>query len=152
MFGYALVLLFLLKLRFPAHKSLNTIILERYGRTGLQSVRSLEKVDYKLMKATEDLSFLRCCQNNGLAPKFLRFKLYSSNIRNNADYQRYQGKLLRQEAQLKETNIVSLTHDKARAVEHLKGLLSFLDFPHITGIVYHTNEHKAHSIRLTHDK
>ena len=73
MYFITIALLFLLKLRFPPHRSLTTTILNRYGRDGLRLYRQHEKLDYKLRKAKADLDFLLTCQTHNLKPKFLNF-------------------------------------------------------------------------------
>ena len=58
----ALVILFLLKLRFPRGTQLSTVIVKRYGRQGLQLFRGLEKTSNKLKKNEADLKFLKTCK------------------------------------------------------------------------------------------
>ena len=120
MFLFALALLFICKLRFPPHRSLYSIILERYGREGLQALRNYEKLDFKLRKNKADLDFLSICQNNGLTPKFLQFKLYSKNIRNKHEYKKYQRKLLRGELYPKR---LLLGHWKGKLQMSMKGCI-----------------------------
>ena len=55
----ALVILFILKLRFPRGTQLSTVIVRRYGRQGLQRFRRLEKTSIKLKKNEADLKFLK---------------------------------------------------------------------------------------------
>ena len=76
MFIFSLALLFIIRLRFPPHKSVYSIILDRYDVEGLHAIRAFEKVDYKLEKVRADARFLECCLQNNLSPKFLQFKLY----------------------------------------------------------------------------
>ena len=44
----SLVLLFMIRIRFPADKSIAYILWSRYGNTSVKEVRKLEKIDYKL--------------------------------------------------------------------------------------------------------
>ena len=50
------VILFLLKVRFPRHRSISQIILTRYNLPTLQNFRSFEKLALKLRKITIRLS------------------------------------------------------------------------------------------------
>ena len=44
----SLALLFMIRIRFPADKSIAYILRSRYGNTSVKEVRKLEKIDYKL--------------------------------------------------------------------------------------------------------
>ena len=65
----SMVLLFILKLRFPRNKPLSDIIYitERYGRPTLQNFRKYESRSYNLRKAETDREFLILCK--GLFPR-----------------------------------------------------------------------------------
>ncbi len=83
MFGVnilAYVFLFILRTRFPAQKSIASIIRERYGNPILKLQRKLESVDTKLRKAKLDLEFLNNCRDNGLIPHFLDFHLANNYL------------------------------------------------------------------------
>ena len=54
---FSYVLLFIIKCRFPSHKSLGEIIRHRYNRKVLSKVRKLEKLDFKLRKCKLDIEF-----------------------------------------------------------------------------------------------
>ena len=58
----ALVFLFLMKLRFPANKSVAEIIRKRYGTDAVKRLRKFEKLDIKIQKNESDLGFLQMCQ------------------------------------------------------------------------------------------
>ena len=90
----ALVILFILKLRFPRGTQLSTVIVRRYGRQGLQRFRRLEKTSIKLKKNEADLKFLKTCKSYEILPKFLYFKLYKRNLLNSKLYRKWQFKLL----------------------------------------------------------
>ena len=79
----------LARLRFPSSKSIPKIIKDRYGESVL--VRKFERTDLRCRKEELDLSFLKCCFENSLTPKFLRSKvsngsLKSSELTNNFRY------------------------------------------------------------------
>ena len=100
-FIYSLVLLFILKLRFPKGKSIIRILVERYGHQVIKVFRQFEKFDFKLKKLECDLQFLNKCKSNNLIPKFVNFKLYDDNIRSTHFYKSFQRKLLEQEIKTK---------------------------------------------------
>ena len=52
---FSYVLLFIIKCRFPSHKSFAEIICHRYNRKILSKVRKLEKLDFKLCKCKLDI-------------------------------------------------------------------------------------------------
>ena len=60
----ALVFLFLLKLRFPANKSVAEIICKRYGTDAVKWLRKFEKLDFKNQKNEADLQFLQSCHQD----------------------------------------------------------------------------------------
>ena len=152
MYIFALALIFLIRIRFPPHKSLHSIILERYDLEGLKSIRSLEKVDLKYNKAELNLLFVTRCRDNGLTPKFLEFKLYSSNIRNNAGYRKYQRQLLSQEIGNKRSDLRRLELERQVALDDVKGALTWLDFKHVWSVIRNTNNHKVDTIKRTHER
>ena len=75
-----LVLFFLIRLRFPSSKSIAEITRKRYGCDTVKQLRKFEKLDYKVHKNLGDLEFLKLCQENGLTPKCLDFKLANRNL------------------------------------------------------------------------
>ena len=72
---FSYVLLFIIKCRFPSHKSFAEIIRHHYNGKVLSKVRKLEKLDFKLRKCKLDIEFLETCLKTGLIPKFLNFKV-----------------------------------------------------------------------------
>ena len=75
MFVSALCVLFLIKLRWPANKSIYDIVYERYGQKVLRSLRVYEKNLNRYNKAGLDIGYLEKCKRYGVYPKFLNFKL-----------------------------------------------------------------------------
>ena len=65
----ALVLLFIIKLRFPKGKNIHYIIETRYGRPLLNLFRKFENLDFKIRKNLCDIEFLEVCLENNLTPK-----------------------------------------------------------------------------------
>ena len=152
MFPLALVFLFIIKLRFPPHRSLTSIILERYDYEGLKCLRYFEKTDYKLRKISCDLEFLLCCKTNDLCPNFLQPKLYSKDIYNEREYNKFQQQLLDREVQIKRETKVGLQRDFEISLDNLKEGLSYLDFKHACNIIFNGNDHQIRAVKVTHDK
>ena len=94
---FAYVLLFVIKCRFPANKSIADIVRGRYNGSILTKIRRLEKLDYKVRKCMLDIEFLQTCLENNLIPKFLRFKVTNSALRSSKAYKDCQLRLLKQE-------------------------------------------------------
>ena len=70
-----LVLLFIIRIRFPKVKMIADIIRNRYEKAFVRKIRKFEKTDYKLRKGHLDLRLLLKCKKNNLILKFLQFKL-----------------------------------------------------------------------------
>ena len=83
---FAYVLLFAIKCRFPANKSVAEIIRRRYNDDVLSKVRRLEKLDFKLRKNNLDVEFLQICMDNSLIPNFVRFKVTNSALKTSKAY------------------------------------------------------------------
>ena len=64
----ALILKFILKLRFPTNKSIAQVITTRYGRPTLLLIRKFESLDLKQRKLALDMEFLESCKKHDLIP------------------------------------------------------------------------------------
>ena len=91
-----LVFLFLIQLGFDSGKCIAEIIHKRYGSNTVKQLRKFEKLDYKFFKNQGDLELLKLCQENGLTPKFLNFKLANRNLRYSNSYKQCQSLLLKE--------------------------------------------------------
>ena len=149
MFYVTVALLFLLKLRFPSNKTLNSLILERYDLEGLKSVRYLSKIDLKLRKNASHLNFLLTCQTNNLTPNFLKFKLYSKDVENRQDYSKFQRQLLDKEVEEKRATKFRLEKDLQHALHEIKSFMSWLDFTHVWADIDNTNNKKLQVVKTT---
>ena len=96
-----LVFLFIIRIRFPRGKSIADIIKNRYGEAYVKKIRRFEKCDFKLRKSHLDLRFLLDCENNGVVPKFLRFKLANRHLKSSRAYKKCQIRLLEEEIRSK---------------------------------------------------
>ena len=152
MYIIALVIIFLTRLRFPPHRSLHSIILERYDCEGLQVFRAYQKYDLKLRKCQAAIDFLQCCQFNELTPKFLQLKLYSKNISNKKEYVKFQKRLLQCELDNKKAAKTSLERERSNAYEEIKEVFSNLDFKHAMSVVENSHSSLLQKIQKTHEK
>ena len=100
----SLVFLFIVRLRSLSEKS--EVIRKRYNDNTVKQIRKFEKLDYKIRKDEAELEFLMSCQHHQLTPKFLNFKVASSNLYYSKTYRQCQRQLLKQEIKDK-TNIIS---------------------------------------------
>ena len=128
MFVPALVLIFLLRLRFPRNQPIPTVINRRYGRATTACFRKLEKTTKQFHKASLDLDFLLKCNAYNVFPKFLRFKLYRKCLHNTSLYKNFQQKLLDNEISFKKHRIEILKTSVNTTKNSLKEKLSFIDF------------------------
>ena len=89
----ALVILMIIKFRFPKGKTIHQVIERRYRRPLLNLFRKLENFNLKIRKSLCDIEFLNVCLENELTPKFLNFKLYRKDLRNTSQFQKFRQKL-----------------------------------------------------------
>ena len=75
-----LVLIFILKLRFPPKTPFTTIITKRYNRSTLTLYRKYEKLDFKVRKIELDISFLQNCKAHGITLEFLNCKVHNPKV------------------------------------------------------------------------
>ena len=101
-FGAALVLLFIIKIRFPKGKNIHHIIETIYGRPLLNLFRNFENLDFKIRKTLCDIEFLEVYLENNLTPKFVNFKLYRKDIRHSKESTKFQTSLMNNELSEKE--------------------------------------------------
>ena len=108
MFAVTLVLLFIIRVRFPSSRSIADIITARYGESALQTVRKFEIVDFKYRKLELDLEFLNNCIKHELLPTFVRFKVANHQLKSSKVYKDCQMRLLRQEVAIKKSSLAVL--------------------------------------------
>ena len=84
----SLVFLFIIRLRFPASKSIIQTLRSRYDNLVVKLVCDLEKLDYKTRKCNLDLEFLNLCVENNVIPKFMQFGVANKELRNCVAYRK----------------------------------------------------------------
>ena len=75
-FCAALVILMIIKFRFPNGKSIHQVIERRYGRPLLNLFRKFENFDLKIRKSLCDIEFLNVCLENELTPKYIYLYIF----------------------------------------------------------------------------
>ena len=148
-----LVFLFLIRLRFPSKKSIAEIIRKRYGSDTVKQLRRFEKLDYKVRKNQGDLEFLKLCQENGLTPKFLNFKLANSNLRYSNSYKQCQSLLLKEEIKSKVSTLARQKKEFHKVKAAIQSKVSIFDFAHVSCLFLVGNDSKSLTkVREVHNK
>ncbi len=136
---FTVCLLFLLRCRFPTNKSIPCIIRGRYGAEALKLLRKSERLDLKLQKAKLDVEFLCNCQDHGLIPHFLDFRLANSRLRNSDAYSSAQRRFLSVEIKSRRSSVRVLENQLRFVSNQLKDSFSVLDFIHTASKLALTN-------------
>ena len=123
-----LVLLFIIRIRFPRGKLITDIIRNRYGEAYVKKMRRFKKCFFKSQKCHLDLKFLLACKNSTAIPKFLRFKLANRHLKTSHVYKKCQIRLLEEGIKSKRKWINTLEKDTQRVKEELQRTLLVLDF------------------------
>ena len=147
-----LVFLFLLKLRFPANKSVAEIIRKRYSTDAVKWSRNFEKLDFDIRKNEPNLQFLQSCHQQGLTPKFLNFKLASSSLRHSRTYKQCQLMLLKEEIKTKSSIISKQKKDFEIVRNSIKQTVSLFDFIHLSCLFLVCNDSKLAKMKQVHYK
>ena len=127
----SLVLLFMIRIRFPANKSIAYILRSRYGNTLVKEVRRFEKIDYKLRKCVLDIVFLETRLENKIIPKSLHFRLSNLHLKTSRAYHFCQMKLLREEISVKKSKVKAFEKDFIVLKRKLRETLGIIDYTHI---------------------
>ena len=127
-FAATLALLFILKILYPKGKPLSQIITKKYGRATLQTFRKLEKCNLKIEKQKCHIEFLTLCEEYKVAPKFLQFRVSTTNFHTTQDYKAVQLRILRTQLHQykKKLRDLQFEFDKLSAVFY--STVSYLDY------------------------
>ena len=150
MYIYALVLLFLIRLRFPRGKSIAEIITRRYGQPALTVFRNTENHCFKTKKLECDLNFLSTCKEYNIIPKFIRFKVYNPNFQNTRLYRSWSFKLLDLEIKNQRRKLQKCKQLYESASTNLKSIVSFLDFSCLISMIKSNSDRKISNVKITH--
>ena len=149
---FAYILLFVIKCRFPSHKSVADIIRERYDENVLAKVRKLEKLDFKARKSQLDYEFLQICSDNNLTPKFLNFKVTNRQLRSSKAYRDCQRKLLKEELANRKSNHRVKENEFKNLKDDLVRTLSVVDYTHLISLFTKSNDAILSKCQRVHKK
>ena len=94
---FGLVLLFIIRLRFPWSQSIADVIRKRYADKALKNVKKFERLDHQVRKCQLDIEFLNTCHKYNVIPNFLQFRVTNKTLKDSKSYSRCQGLLLNEE-------------------------------------------------------
>ena len=152
MFALTLVFLFIIRLRFPASRSIADVISARYGRGTLRLIRRYESTDLKYKKCELDIEFLNNCVKNELFPTFVRFKVANAQLRGSKVHKDCQLKLLRQEVYNKKNNLAVIKKRLDLLKAEVRNSVSLIDFAHVSSFFLRHNADVLTKVRLVHEK
>ena len=145
----SLVLFFMIRIRFPADKSIAYILRSRYGNTLVKKVRKFEKIDYKLRKCRFDIVFLETCLENKIIPKFLIFRVSNLHLKTSRAYHSYQMKLLREEISVKKSKVKAFETDFIVLERKLRETLGIIDYIHTCCLFLNKSKRKLNINRIS---
>ena len=152
MFVTAIVLLFILKIRYPASVPISDCICRRYGPETLRAFRKYEHNLKRHEKALLDSKFLHSCKSYNIFPKFLQFKLYKKSLHNSDAYKEFQGKLLDQEIKAKCKHVNTLSTLLQESQDSFKQQVSWLDFSALRFFLTRNLQKYCKTVSTTHSK
>ena len=115
----SLVLLFILKLRFPSNRPITGTLRSKYGGQAVHNFRRVETLWRKREEALCDMDYLKICYNSNSAPKFLHIKLYKRHLQRTSRVRELQRKLLEREMLSKGRHLQELQHKLTNALSTL---------------------------------
>ena len=148
----ALILQFIIRLRFPLHKSITQVITDRYGQSTVHLLRKFEKVDFKFRKCALDIDFINNCMDHDLVPKFVQFKVANRGLRTSKVYRHCQQELLREELSVKKRHLSILQKKLIHVKQQIHNIVRNVDFIHISGKFLVLNDRKIRRARLVQEK
>ena len=130
----------LARIRFPIDQSLMTVIRKRYDNDTVRLVRKFEKVDKQLRKAELDLTFLEKCQELGVIPNFLLFRVSNDHLRESVTYKRCCRSLLAEEVKQKRSMIHLHRQELVTVKDELKATMNVIDYTHVVSCMLQVND------------
>ena len=152
MFIISLVLLFILKLRFPSNRPIAGTIRNKYGPQALQSFRRVENVWRKRDKTMCDIDFLKICYNSNTIPKFLRIKVYKKHLQRTTHVNTLQRKLLEDELSCKGKHLEALERQLSDTLAQLQSHIGKVDFSALKLWLVRKQKRVVNKIKQIHEK
>ena len=148
----SLALLFMIRIRFAADKSIVYILRSRYGNTLVKVVIKFQKIDYKLRKCKLDIVFLETCLQNNIIPKFLNFRVSNLHLKTSRACYSCQLKLLREEIYVKKSKVKIFQKDFIVFKRKSRETLSIIDYTHLCCLFLNKNDRKLKLQQDIHSK
>ena len=148
----ALVLQFIVRSRFPLHKSIAQVVTDRYGPSTVHLIRKLESLDFKHRKCELDIVFLNKCIEHDLVPKFVQFKVANRGLRSSKVYKQCQRKLIQEELSAKKRSLAALQKKLDLVKRQIRDTVRNIDFLHICTKFLVLNDRKIRRVCLVHEK
>ena len=152
MFIATLVLLFILRIRFPIQKFIVNILRQRYNGDTIKIYRRYEATRKKLAKNRADQRFLHACKAYKIIPKFIRFKLYKRSLYSTPMYAEWTNQLLDLEIADKKKQERQLVLSSQSTETELGAIVSGIDLKCISIRVSRNNERYINSIERVHER
>ena len=152
MFIISLVLLFILKLRFPSTQPIAGTIRNKYGTQALQSFRKVENIWRKRDKTMCDIDFLKICYNSNTIPKFLRIKVYKRHLQHTTHVNALQRKLLEDELTFKGKHLEALERELSDTLAQLQSHIGKIDFSALKLWLIRKQNRVVNKIKQIHEK
>lgn len=152
MFVTTLVLLFLVKLRFPRGQPITDVIQRRYDQPTLRCYRIIEKTAFRIKKIEHDLEFLRTCKDYGRIPKFIKFKVYDSKFHHTPTYKSWLFHLLDIEIRKQRNKLSKLNKELIDHKNTLQTLVKLIDFKCLNAIIDNYVNTRIKKVAVTHSR
>ena len=128
------------RIRFPVDQSLMTVVRKRYDDNIVRLIRRFEKTERRTRKAELDLTFLEKCQQLGVIPKFLMFKVSNDYLRESITYRRCCKSLLNEEVKHKRLLITTHHKELLSIKDELRQALNIIDYTHVVSCLLQGND------------
>ena len=135
----SLVFLFIIRLRFPSHKSVSNVVRDRYGNAVLVKIRKLEKLDFRVRKLKLDITFLEVCIEKDVMPNFVQFRTANKTLKSSKSYDRCQRILLTEELDAKKLKLTEASDNLKAVKKELWESVSLFDFVFISSLFLEKN-------------
>ena len=151
-FTTTLVLIFILRLRFPRGTSICSILQRRYNQHCVRLFRRIEKNDFKIKKVSCDIKFLETCIHYEVFPKFVQFKVSTHSFNRTPYYKQCQKQIIDHELNNLKAKSRSLTELNLSLKSELQQLVSYLDFKCIVYRIDANSNTKIENVKTTHER
>ena len=150
LFAQVLVFIFLIRLRFPADKSIADVLRGRYGNPALNLYRRLEKLDFRKRKTECDVNYLTTCVQHDLIPRFVHFKPYKRQLTHSRLYRSCQRRFVDLELRNKRSDLRQVTDKFNNVYNELKQIVYGFDFNHLLNLIERKNNESISRVKFIH--